>query len=256
VTSAKLVGSVEQTMSTDQYSGANVDDSGIGPSQGGRGQDWPKKIRTLTASELDRLTIDSAGRFYWDGRLVNYEPPESKAPLITPDAFEHAPNQVIEHAPDSAEHSPSEPASDATEHATQLSEDQQSAEAVHAADIEHPVETQMHAVATRDDHDVHSIHDLPDVRAVQHGSYHHDLTAVEVSPPAPVVQLPDRIRLRMSGWQSLGALIVVVCLLIGALGVGALGLVTAHDWVCRTGLIRIQCPAPAAQPAPRPDIPA
>ena len=34
---------------------------------------WPKKLRTLTAAELDRLTIDKNGRLFWDGRAVNYE---------------------------------------------------------------------------------------------------------------------------------------------------------------------------------------
>src|ERR1700754_583574 len=53
---------------------STADESGIVPPQN-RSPEWPKKIRTLTATELDRLTIDSAGRFYWDGRLVNYEPP-------------------------------------------------------------------------------------------------------------------------------------------------------------------------------------
>ena len=37
-----------------------------------RPPEWPKRLRTLTAAELDRLTIDNTGRFYWDGKLVNY----------------------------------------------------------------------------------------------------------------------------------------------------------------------------------------
>src|SRR5512142_3239649 len=69
-------------MSTEPYPEPNVDESGIGPQQTQQhGPEWPKKIRTLTASELDRLTIDSSGRFYWDGKLVNYEPPEARAGL-------------------------------------------------------------------------------------------------------------------------------------------------------------------------------
>ena len=43
------------------------------PPQGARASEWPKKLRTLTAAELDRLTIDDSGRFYWDGKLVSYE---------------------------------------------------------------------------------------------------------------------------------------------------------------------------------------
>ena len=41
----------------------NVDESGIVASQTARPSEWPKKLRTLTAAELDRLTIDSSGRF-------------------------------------------------------------------------------------------------------------------------------------------------------------------------------------------------
>ena len=55
-------------MSTDPYPEVSVDESGIVPPQGARASEWPKKLRTLTAAELDRLTIDDSGRFYWDGR--------------------------------------------------------------------------------------------------------------------------------------------------------------------------------------------
>src|SRR5882757_1853308 len=60
-------------MSTDPYPEVSVDESGIVPPQGARPAEWPKKLRTLTAAELDRLTIDNSGRFYWDGKLVNYD---------------------------------------------------------------------------------------------------------------------------------------------------------------------------------------
>src|SRR5688500_16982564 len=65
---------------SDPYPEVTVDESGIVPPQSGRNPDWPKKIRTLTAAELDRLTIDSAGRFSSDGELVNYEPPQQPKP--------------------------------------------------------------------------------------------------------------------------------------------------------------------------------
>jgi hypothetical protein len=60
-------------MSTDTYPEVTVDESGIVPPQNARPSEWPKKLRTLTAAELDRLTIDNSGRFYWDGTLVNYD---------------------------------------------------------------------------------------------------------------------------------------------------------------------------------------
>ena len=66
-------------MST-QYPEVTGDESGIVPPQNSRNPEWPKKLRTLTAAELDRLTIDNSGRFYWDGKLVNYETRTSAAP--------------------------------------------------------------------------------------------------------------------------------------------------------------------------------
>jgi hypothetical protein len=60
-------------MSTDPYPDVTGDESGIVPPQTARPPEWPKKLRTLTAAELDRLTIDNSGRFYWDGKLVNYD---------------------------------------------------------------------------------------------------------------------------------------------------------------------------------------
>ena len=45
--------------STEPYPEVTADESGIVPHQSSRAPEWPKKIRTLTATELDRLTIDS-----------------------------------------------------------------------------------------------------------------------------------------------------------------------------------------------------
>ena len=50
-------------MSTDPYPEVSGDESGIVPPQSARASEWPKKLRTLTAAELDRLTIDDSGRF-------------------------------------------------------------------------------------------------------------------------------------------------------------------------------------------------
>src|SRR4051812_8863539 len=74
-------------MSTDTYPEVSVDESGIVPPQGGRPSEWPKKLRTLTAAELDRLTIDSSGRFYWDGKLVDYDTGTKQAPAKTSDSL-------------------------------------------------------------------------------------------------------------------------------------------------------------------------
>src|SRR4030081_3759067 len=75
-------------MSTDPYPEVSVDESGIVPPQGARPSEWPKKLRTLTAAELDRLTIDNSGRFYWDGKLVKYDPGAKHPPEKTPESLE------------------------------------------------------------------------------------------------------------------------------------------------------------------------
>src|SRR5438876_5449932 len=83
----------------EQYPEVSSEESGIVPQDGPRA-DWPKKIRMLSANELDRLTIDSAGRFYWDGHLVNYQPPQpEKAPSVnTADADERNALEMLDRA--------------------------------------------------------------------------------------------------------------------------------------------------------------
>ena len=77
-------------MSTDPYPEVTVDESGIVPPQGARPSEWPKKLRTLTAAELDRLTIDNSGRFYWDGKLVNYDTGPKQLTDKTSESLDHS----------------------------------------------------------------------------------------------------------------------------------------------------------------------
>lgn len=74
-------------MSTEPYPEVTGDESGIVPPQNTRPPEWPKKLRTLTAAELDRLTIDNNGRFYWDGKLVNYATDAKPQPDRTADSL-------------------------------------------------------------------------------------------------------------------------------------------------------------------------
>jgi hypothetical protein len=211
---------------TEPYPEVTGDESGIGPQQN-RSPEWPKKIRTLTATELDRLTIDSAGRFYWDGRLVNYEPPEGK--------------ESGKSAAPQTDRMPVE-----AEPGTYSPDDHKAPEPIEGAEFDR--ETQSQALAHRDEH----LHDLDDVRATR--TLHHGEISDVVA--TPVVNIPDRVRLSLTGWQSIGAIIVVLCAMLISLGVAALGLATAHEWGCRTGVIQIQCPAmPSGRPS-RSDIPA
>jgi hypothetical protein len=219
--------------STEQHPEVTADESGNESPPANRTPDWPKKIRTLTATELDRLTIDGAGRFYWDGRLVNYEPPESKEAKAS-DPLDRTPVEAAE--PGTYDH-----------------DDHKTSETVEGTELDRPA---AHAVAHRDER----IHDLDDVRAAQHRAlHHHGAIDGEMAEAvgAHVVHMPDRVRISLTRWQSLGAILVVLCLLFGSLGVAALGFATAYEWGCRTGLIQTQCPVmPGGRPAARTDIPA
>jgi hypothetical protein len=221
-------------MSTDPYPEVSVDESGIVPPQSGRGAEWPKKIRTLTAAELDRLTIDSAGRFYWDGRLVNYEPPEDREPGSKPgETVDHSAMEIIERASYELDaHKVPEP--------------------IEGADLPQHMGThvQRRGVAAVD----------LDVRSRDE----EEAPATEMRPAQPMAQMAqpirmaERVRLKLSLWQSLGAIIVVLGIMVGASGVAAYGWVVAHDWSCRIGLVKSYCPAAPPTPAlrPRTDIPA
>jgi hypothetical protein len=222
--------------STEPYPEVNLDESGHESRQPQQqGPEWPKKIRTLTATELDRLTIDGAGRFYWDGRLVNYEPPMGAKPA-------------------GAKSEPSSRAADLDRDPYSFDEPKSSEHAETGQDRSD--DAPMHAVAHRDDH----FNEFDELRTVQPRavSHHHDIGAeMSEAYAAPTIQMPDRIRVSMTGWQSLGALIVVLCLMVGALGLAAFGFIAVHDWGCRANLIQSNCAAaPGGRPSTRFDIPA
>jgi hypothetical protein len=215
-------------MSTEPYPEVTGDESAIVPPQGGRGPEWPKKIRTLTATELDRLTIDSAGRFYWDNKLVNYEPPDK-------------PKSAESKAPDAADRS----AMDIIDRAVyDLGDHRKAPEPIEGAELPKTAGALVH----RDEHGA------IDLDAERHATETAQLAQLEaaISP----LRGTERVRVTLSRWQALGAVIVVLGIVIGATGVAAYGWVAAHDWACRIGAVNTHCPAmPAAQP-PRADIPA
>jgi hypothetical protein len=96
------------------------------------------------------------------------------------------------------------------------------------------------------------------------------ITSAPVVTPAPVVEMrrqevmvpsamrPETTRLVLSGWQSIGLIIVILGFLVCAASFAASGFVAAHDWGCKVGLVQSYCPPPPAIPEPpaRPDIPA
>jgi hypothetical protein len=224
----------------EQYPEVSSEESGIVPQDGPRA-DWPKKIRMLSANELDRLTIDSAGRFYWDGRLVNYEAmQQQRAERVKVDPLDRNAFELLDRA------------------ALELSDRGQT-------DTAGPAVSHPSTGTTRPS---------SDIRAVDLDAF----AAPPVAPPVPPVTSPanvvpaehpaliapavrapsDKVRVSLSGWQSIGVFLLVIGLLLGASGLAAHGFVAAHAWGCRIGLVTQYCPPPPPAPVvpPRPDIPA
>jgi hypothetical protein len=239
------------TERTDQYPEVSGEDAGIVPPQGATKAEWPKKIRTLTANELDRLTIDGLGRFYWDGKLVNYEAHPSRIEQKPVDLDQHAmdlldrtareltdPNSVqttTETADQVTVEQPAQPVADPSVSEAQADPTTAPALAATPADQLAPV-APAPAIATT----------TPVV----------EMRRQEVMVPSARRSEPTRIVL--TGWQSLGLFIVIVGFLVCAAAITASGFVTAHDWGCKVGLVQSYCPPPPPAPMapPRPDIPA
>ncbi|CAN0273779.1 unnamed protein product, partial [Phaeothamnion confervicola] len=217
----------------------NGDESALVPPQAAPKAEWPKKIRTLTAAELDRLTIDAEGRFLWDGKPVTYEVPSlpvtkaaeakmpefktTEAPAVQADAkpvdpFDRIALEIMEST--RLELADGRPAPARAAEPLKPAEEISLAEALNLVAEAKPAEPPM--------------------------------TSVAVTRRTGA----DRIRVSLSGWQSLGLIVVLLALLLGAAGIGALGWVAAHDWSCRTGLTTTSCPKPPPAPPQRAEIPA
>ena len=205
-------------MSTDPYPEVSVDESGIVPPQGARPSEWPKKLRTLTAAELDRLTIDNSGRFYWDGKLVNYDTGTKQLTDKTSDSLEQS-LDILDRAsrdlggrksPATIEGQLAEPAGSSAEP---------------------------------------GLVDLNVVRA--HGA----AAVADALAPPQAIRTTDPTRLTLSRAQTAGAIIVVLAIVIGAIGMATYGYVAYRDWGCKTSPSQSGCPAIPAPP-PRAEIPA
>jgi hypothetical protein len=221
---------------TDQYPEVSGEDAGIVPPQGAAKTEWPKKIRTLTASELDRLTIDGLGRFYWDGKLVNYEahPSRIEKPV---DLDQHAMDLLDRTARELSDPNSTEPAT-GTVSQSEAGSTTAPELAATPSDALAPVSSAAPAPTT-------SPSPVVEVRR-------QELLV-------PAAARTETVRVKLSMWQSFGLVIVILGFLIGAAGFAASGFVAAHDWGCKVGMLKSYCPPPPP-PAPkapaRPDIPA
>jgi hypothetical protein len=206
-------------MSTDPYPEVSVDESGIVPPQGARPAEWPKKLRTLTAAELDRLTIDNSGRFYWDGKLVNYDTGTKQLTDKTSESLEHSMDLLDRASRD-------------------------------LGGLKSPTTIEGRLTEPAGSSDEWDAADLDVVRARGAAA-----VADALAPPPPAIRTTDHTRLKLSRGQTAGAVIVVLAVAIGAIGMATYGYVAARDWGCKTGAFQSGCPA-VNVPPPRADIPA
>jgi hypothetical protein len=206
-------------MSTDTYPEVSVDESGIVPPQGGRPSEWPKKLRTLTAAELDRLTIDNSGRFYWDGKLVDYDTGTKQQPDKTSDSLADS--------------------MDILDRASRDLGGRKSLTTIEGQLFE-PAGSSANPDAVS----------LDVIRARGAAAI-----ADALAPPAPARSTSEQTRLTLSTAQAAAAIVVVVAIVIGAIGMATYGYVAYRDWGCKTSPSSSGCPALPAPP-PRADIPA
>jgi hypothetical protein len=224
-------------MSIDQYSRhANDDESGLVPAQTTPSADRPGQIRSLSTDDLDRLTIDSAGRFYWDGQLVNYGFAKPDGQLI--DARElsslASPHQETTTGGNPMA-DPAPPTKDATLDAI--------AEALAAAT---PVKDEPPTVVVAAPTAAAPAAVTP-APSVAPAAPREPIAREPMSLPVPVAAGPRRFRL--SFFQSLGALLSVLSLLLAGAGLAASGFAAAHEYCCRAGLVTAYCPPKPVAPA-------
>jgi hypothetical protein len=211
-------------MSTDPYPEVGVDESGIVPPQGARPSEWPKKLRTLTAAELDRLTIDNSGRFYWDGKLVNYDT---------------QPKQLTDKSADSLNRS-----MDILDRASFELGNRKAPATIEG-------ELAPEEMPARSDS---SAGNLDKVRPQDVSTAPNAAADIHAAAAPHVIRTGDPTRLTLTRWQTLGAVIVVVAIAVGAFGMATYGYVAARDWGCKTGAFQTGCPV-VDRPV-RHDIPA
>ena len=211
-------------MSTDPYPEVSGDESGIVPPQSTRTSEWPKKLRTLTAAELDRLTIDASGRFYWDGKLVNYDTQPKQLTDQISDPLDSSMAVLDQAAFELGARKP-------------------------PATIEGEIAQLSATFGQR--HEVTPAIDLDLIRAEVAAAL------AQAGPVEQVIRSPEETQLTLSRWQTIGAVIVLLGITIGAIGMATYGYVAAVEWGCKTSTDKSGCPVvPVVKPPERPDIPA
>jgi hypothetical protein len=220
------------------YPEVKADESGLVPAHPTLRSEWPKKLRALTQQDLDRLTIDQDGRFYWDGKLVtasttlsgqsaSAENSEKALEMLDRAAIEIAGRKPGPETPPA----PAKPAPDIKPSAA--SSVSEPTKPVEAPKVEAPkVEAPKVVEASKSS-----------AKAVR-----TERVQLRTSPRTSV---EGRIRLSLSALQSLGGFLVSLALLVGAVGLTATGWAAAHEWTCRLGMIAGKyCPADMAPKPP------
>lgn len=266
-------------MSNSRYMQVSTEDSEPPP-------EWPKKLRNLTTDELDRITVDSSGRFFWDGKPVMAQADliqaanaaqaaQAAAPPVPPPPPQLSAAETLEAIRAELEAKapgrlPPQPGYDmpAPSFEPPAYQPPGAAPAPQAADAAYGA---SYGAAPGYD-DGHFPQPQPPANDQQPVAYAPPPVSAPVPVPvpsagteivplplaAPVIaadpKIPGRVRLSLSFGQGLALLLVVAGWLFVAAGLGASGFVAVHDWGCRNGTFQAGCPAkPAAStPAPAP----
>jgi hypothetical protein len=184
--------------------------------------EWPKKLRALTQQDLDRLTIDQEGRFYWDGKLVTSTVTHA-VPNSTTDAEPKALEMLDRAAAEIAGRKPADSADVTRTPAPEPAEVPTSATPAEAAIADTTV-------------------DLPTATLPARGT-----------TPASRASVDGRVRLSLSATQSVGAMIIALALLACAAGLAVTGWAVAHEWTCRLGWVKA-CPGDMGTKPPAPKV--
>ena len=206
------------------YPEIRADESGLVPAQPTVRSEWPKKLRALTQQDLDRLTIDQEGRFYWDGKLVTATTTLSGKTTSAGDTEPKALEMLDRAAMEIAGHRPALDA--APQSAKAVAEIKKGETSLPSAPTKSTEATKQAATAVRADR-------------------------VERASSARRTTIAGKIRLSLSALQSLGGLVITLALLAGAAGLTATGWAAAHEWSCRLAVVSAKyCPADMAPKSP------
>lgn len=259
-------------MSNSRYMQVTTDESSHDPQS-----EWPKKLRNLTTDELDRITVDSSGRFFWDGKpvmaqadliqaatMAQFAPPPVAPPpqlsaaetleAIRAELEAKSPGRITPQPAPNFDAAPSLDAAPAYGQPAAYAAPQPYA----APGYDEPFPQPQPPA-----NDQQPVAPLPPPAPVVALAEPAPTTGTDIVPFAagqPILSADPkaigRTRLSLSAGQSIALLLFMIGWLFAAVGLAGSGFVAVHNWGCNNGTFKTSCqakPAAAATaPAPAP----